>query len=215
MQTTYVPPKFCVDAFHCPHCHVFAEQYWGQPHFQSANRHFGSEDYIFSARCARCARYSFWVDKLMVYPAIVAAPQAHSDLPEAIRADYEEARQIAEISPRGAAALLRLALQKLCAHLGETGKNINDDIGSLVAKGLDPRIQQALDVVRVVGNQAVHPGQIDLRDQPETVHTLFELLNIITEAMIARPRAIDALYTRVVPDTQRQAIARRDGQAPA
>ena len=52
-------------------------------------------------------------------------------------------------------------------HLELKGKNIDDDIGALVKRGLDARIQKALDVVRVVGNNAVHPGQIDLRDDNE------------------------------------------------
>lgn len=83
-------------------------------------------------------------------------------------------------SPRAAAALLRLALQKL---MKQPGKNINADIATLVEDGLRADVQQAADVLRVIGNEAVHPGQIDA-DNPKTVAGLFELLNIIAEDRI-------------------------------
>ncbi len=98
------------------------------------------------------------------------------DLPDHIIRDYEEARGILRDSPRGAAALLRLCVQKLCMHLGEKGKNIDDDIASLVSKGLNPLVQKSLDIVRVIGNEAVHPGVIDLNDDRDTASQLLILI---------------------------------------
>jgi len=83
----------------------------------------------------------------MVYPASPLGPSPIDGMPEVIRTDYEEARSIAEASPRAAAALLRLAVQKLCKHLGEKGENINQDIANLVKKGLSVEVKQALDIV--------------------------------------------------------------------
>ena len=74
------------------------------------------------------------MSEAMVYPAKSTAPLANPDMPEEIKADYNEARDILQRSPRGAAALLRLAIQKLCIHVGESGKNPNDDIASLVKR---------------------------------------------------------------------------------
>jgi hypothetical protein len=132
-------------------------------------------------------------------------------LPEDIKVDYAEARSITTLSPRGATALLRLAIQKLCKHLGEEGKDLNTDIANLVKKGLSPKIQQALDVVRVIGNNAVHPGQIDLKDDAHTAGQLFGLVNIITDAMISQPKHIEKLYESL-PQAQREAIAKRDAR---
>ena len=107
------------------------------------------------------------------FPGIKSGVLPNRDLPDDILRDFEEAREIANSSPRGAAALLRLCVQKLCTHLAEKGKNINDDIASLVRKGLNPKIQQSLDIVRVIGNEAVHPGELDLKDDRETALLLF------------------------------------------
>ncbi len=132
-------------------------------------------------------------------------------MPEDIRADYEEANTIANASPRGAAALLRLAIQKLCKHLGKPGKNINQDIADLVANGLPPKVQQALDSVRVIGNEAVHPGTIDLRDDRNTVAQLFRLTNFIVQKMISEPKEVDGIYSSL-PESKREEIERRDNR---
>lgn len=137
------------------------------------------------------------------------APLPHPDMPEIVVPDYIEARSIVNDSPRGAAALLRLCVQKLCLHLGETSGNINADIGSLVDNGLPVGIQQALDVVRVVGNNAVHPGELSEADIADVATSLFELVNIIVEDRIARPKALDALYLRL-PQGARDAVNKRD-----
>ena len=146
----------------------------------------------------------------MVVPTESPVEPPHHDLPDACLSDYEEARDIVSRSPRGAVALLRLCLQKLMPHLGEEGKNINDDIKYLVTKGLPSLVQQALDVCRVVGNNAVHPGELDINDTPEIAHQLFQMINFIVEDRITRPKEIQALYSQL-PQGAIDAIAKRDG----
>jgi hypothetical protein len=95
--------------------------------------------------------------------------------------------------------------------LGEPGKNINDDIAALVKNGLSPRVQMSLDIVRVIGNEAVHPGEIDLRDSPEIAISLCSLINVIADAMITQPKEIDALYA-TLPSEKLEQIDKRDGK---
>jgi len=165
------------------------------------------------SECYNCDRMAVWVHRNMVFPNNVEGPIPNPDLPDDILRDFTEARSILATSPRGAAALLRLAVQKLCASLGERGKNIDDDIASLVKKGLDPLVQQSLDVVRVIGNEAVHPGSLDLRDDQATALRLFDLVNIIAQQMISHPKSVREMYDKL-PAQKLAAIAARDARKP-
>jgi hypothetical protein len=161
------------------------------------------------SRCYNCEKIAVWVGDRLLFPAHKPGVLPNPDLPDKIVGDFEEAREIVNASPRGAAALLRLCIQKLCKHLGVKGKNIDDDIASLVKKGLNPLVQQSLDIVRVIGNEAVHPGVMDLKDDRDTAFHLLELVNAITDQMISHPKAIKEMYAKL-PEEKRKAIAKRD-----
>lgn len=162
------------------------------------------------SKCFSCGRIAIWRADELIYPLAHIAIEPNEDMPPDVKADFLEANEILDKSPRGAAALLRLCIQKLMVHLNEKGENINDDIASLVRKGLDARIQKALDVVRVVGNNAVHPGQIDWQDSKATASKLFGLVNVIVESQIAQPRHIDHLFENLVPESAKAQIVKRD-----
>lgn len=164
------------------------------------------------SECYNCKQIAVWVHRSLAFPAQRAGVLPNPDLPNDLIADFEEARSIVGGSPRGAAALMRLVIQKLCIHLGEKGKNIDEDIASLVTKGLNPLVQKALDVVRVVGNEAVHPGTIDLNDQPDTAHRLFGLVNAIADQMITHPKAVQEMYD-LLPPGKLAAIEARNERA--
>jgi hypothetical protein len=208
----YIPPSLLATAFNCPFCSAFAKQDWGRLMI-SYGSHGEPIPKADSCYCTHCKRYTLWVDKKMVYPIFSSAPLPNADMPEDVRQDYEEARSIVTTSPRGAAAMLRLAVQKLCKHLGEPGKHIDTDIKSLVAKGLPEAVQQALDSVRVVGNNAVHPGQIDFTDNAGVANGLFAMLNFICENRITQPKMISQFYQATVPADTQGHINKRDGRA--
>jgi len=69
-------------------------------------------------------------------------------------------------------------------------------------------IQKSLDIVRVTGNDAVHPGQIDT-DDPETVNQLFGLVNVIVDSMISVPKKIEGIYESL-PEDKLKGIEKRD-----
>lgn len=218
-MSKHIIPVLDESSFHCPHCGVFSEQTWSKQiecHYTGKMPHGGYGNVSFSltsskiAKCRHCENISFWVENKMVYPLTGNVEMANVDLPDDIKNDYNEAKNIVNISPRGAAALLRLAVQKLCIHLGEKGKNINDDIESLVKKGLPQTMQQALDSVRVIGNNAVHPGTIDLNDNIEVSYALFGFVNIICEMLISQPKKVKEYYEKHIPEGIRKKIEERD-----
>jgi hypothetical protein len=164
---------------------------------------------VYLSSCFSCEDVAVWVHNKLVFPPLRKGPEPNPDLPDSVRKDYEEAGTILNLSPRGAAALLRLAIQKLCIELGEKGEKIDNDIASLVQKGLSPLVQKALDAVRVIGNEAVHPGTIDLKDDTETATNLFGAVNIIAEQMISNPKHVEELYSKL-PEEKKKAIEKRD-----
>lgn len=166
---------------------------------------------IYVSQCYSCDQIAIWCHDSLLYPSIRHEVAPSPDLDADIRADFEEARAVFTASPRAAAALLRLCVQKLCRQLGMPGKKIDDDIGALVTKGLPVAIQQALDLVRVISNNAVHPGTINLNDDRDAAAKLFELVNLIAENQITQPKAIAKLFDEKVPAGAKAAIAKRDG----
>lgn len=164
------------------------------------------------ATCSSCEEFTLWVNEEIIYPKKTTVPVPNEDLDEDIKALYIEASNILIDSPKGSTALLRLALQKLLKQIGKSGKNINGDIKDLVAEGLSPKIQQALDLLRVIGNNAVHPGQINLDDNAEIAEKLFSILNFIADELITKPKELDILYADLIPPDTQEHINQRDKQ---
>lgn len=214
MPQTYYPPKHGEHSFNCPHCHVYAMQLWLDCGALITQK--GIQEILFQvpffefSKCNKCGQLGVWHRQQLIMPFAGSHPP-HEELPADLLPDYQEAVEIAGRSPRGAAALLRLVLQKLLKELGGKGKDINDDIHALLKGGMSEEIQQACDVVRVVGNNAVHPGKIDLSDTPAIVTTLFELINHIVEVQIAQPKRIRGAFSSL-PQGALQAIAARNAK---
>lgn len=212
----YKAPELNKKSFNCPHCQAYSQQIWylGGKRVnlnEPFSRGYDSEDRVQLAYCTHCGDFSLWVDEQIIFPDLTGVPSPNKDLDDEIQHDYKEAASILSKSPRGAAALLRLGIQKLCKQLGESGDNINDDIANLVKKGLPVQVQQSLDIVRVVGNESVHPGEIDLNDNNEIAINLFGLVNIIADIMITRPKDIESLYYSL-PEKKLDGINNRDSK---
>ncbi len=215
----HYPPTLLEGQFHCPHCLVFAMQSWahiGAKHIwgdESIDRLSKFQENLDAewrmSKCSHCGKFMIWFSDQVIFPDEISVSEPNEDLSEDVKNDYNEAAKILNKSPRGAAALLRLALQKLLKQLGEKGDNINNDIKSLIGKGLNPTIQKGLDFVRVTGNHAVHPGYIDFEDDKQIAEKLFDVINFIAEKMITEQKEVEGLF-ETLPEIEKDRIEKRN-----
>jgi hypothetical protein len=214
------PPTYEGAQFRCPRCNVVAQQEWSevymvlgkhpnQPNMLTLNSRLHPAEVLKVSCCYVCKRFSVWQNMTPVWPSSSQISPPSEDMPVNVREHYEEARSVYNLSPKSAAALLRLAIQHLCIDLGGSGKNINEDIGLLVRNGLPEKIRKALDVVRVIGNNAVHPGLIAIDDNPGVVAALFKLVNMIVDDMITEPAEVQTMF-EALPTGAKEAIDKRD-----
>ena len=166
----------------------------------------------FLAECFNCKELSFWVDEKMVYPSVLTSPPPHEDMPENVKKTYEEARQVQPYSARASAALLRVSLEQLTIHLGETKGSLYKRIENLKKKGLPSQVIKSLDIVRIYANDGgAHAGVIDLesKDNEDILHRLFMLVNFIVEKTIADNKEIEELTARL-PEAKKAGVENRD-----
>lgn len=211
MHSNYYPPTYQEIVFHCPHCYTKAKQHWHiitnnndifpllktlkEYKFHKSTTNIPTKDYTLDGQweieisiCDCCKNFSIWINKNIIFPKTSNIESPNKDMPIEIKNLYNEAREIINLSPKSACALLRLALQKLMPHIGGEGKNIAKDINTLKENGkIDSTVYDALESLRLVGNNAVHPGKINIDDQPEYAQGLFSLLNYVIEELISRP----------------------------
>jgi hypothetical protein len=214
----YEEPGFSKDRYNCPHCEAYAQMVWYIKHTTAEGGTSRPVPGIFFVFCVSCGKYQIWqtrsaaeiaTERVMIYPDTKISPLPSADMPDDAKGVYEEAREICGKSPRAATALLRMCVEVICRSLGDEKKSLNENIGILVSEGLLAHVQQALDALRVIGNHAVHPGQIDKDDTAEIAHSLFPLINIIVDQMVTQPKLAEAIYD-TIPQGAKEAIEKRD-----
>jgi hypothetical protein len=213
----YNSPELDSDAFICPHCNIHATQDWYDIQYNIGDvggYQMSQLSNITDARlsrCRKCEQSCIWINGEIVFPRQSRAPQPHEDMPEEIKQDYEEARMVVDESPRAAAALLRVCIEKLLRQL--TGKESDSPysmIGDLVEEGrIDKRVQKAFDSIRVFGNESLHAGEIDMQDDSESAERLFKLMNTIVQMTITKDRLIDETFDEL-PDSKKRSVEQRD-----
>ena len=173
----------------CPHCAVMIQPNWckGNINLPSTDEvrpedyghvppgpHFETAWGWAATRCPACKKPIINVElmdvddpvyplsQVQAYPRFPKRKLVDDAVPESFRADYIEACNVLEISPKASAALSRRVLQGILQDQDYRSKNLAKQIDSvLVESGLDkilPRsIRNKIDAVRNFGNFAAHP----------------------------------------------------------
>lgn len=203
MKIQFVEPKYEERVFTCPNCQATAKQKWSTVQkfdtgdgatikgwFETPGaRNVTPQWELDISICDVCDKFILWYEGERVYPSLSSVEEPAEDMPVEVKQLYNEARAIVQLSPKSACALLRLSLEKILVHLGYPKSNkLVVNINKLKEDGkVDEYIYAAMDSVRLLGNNAVHPGKIDIDDNPEYAFKLFKLLNYIVDELISRP----------------------------
>lgn len=194
--------------FVCPHCKTNASHSWQQTAFY--NEYISASftdnavsrdefDSFYISFCTHCHKVAVWIDGKMVYPDVYIH-EPNVDMPSQVLNVYKEAMSVANKSPRCACALLRLSIELLCdcEEINAKGRNLDEKIRFLVEKGLPIDVQMALDTVRVIGNKAIHAGNISVDyDNIDVANTLFSLVNMISQYLITNNKKLKELYAKL------------------
>lgn len=228
----YVAPELGLEAFNCSFCGAYSHQRWDEIEdrpmsLQGSEGIYTSELYddrveflkgesdsfhvCSLSKCMHCGKIAIWIGAIRVYPDNISVELPNTNMPEDIKKIYNEASSIVNISAKSAAALLRLALEKLLIHLGAKKESIDLMIQDLVDKDVisaSGSVRKALDTLRLLGNAGVHPTGIDLEENPNTPFALFKVLNFVVEKLITEEKEMESIYA-LIPEGKRENLDNR------
>lgn len=166
------------------------------PSKKSIQRRYNSNLQGFDAiQCVSCGNYSIYYQGKMIYPIDSNVSNPNEDMPDNVKSVYYEAKIVLNISPKSACTLLRLALEMLLNELDMDGRTLNDKINNYCNDfDSNNRLIKAFHLVRIVGNEAVHPGTIDIDDNEDVARAMFEILNEIVDETITKKNKMDAIF---------------------
>lgn len=200
----------------CPHCGVvvqFQSPYVGSPTGSLTDEKARKCFVVSTVRCPNpsCERPTIVFEEYDTYRAVTgktgltlrgtrllwpfssARPPIPSEVPAAIRKDYEEGAAVLPMSEEASAALSRRCLQALLGEAGGTkSKDLLHQIEEVLTK-LPGYLQKQLDAVRNIGNFAAHPakskatGEI-IEVEPGEAEWNLDVLDLLFDFFYVQPR---------------------------
>jgi hypothetical protein len=150
---------------------------------------------LYVSRCYSCRGFAIWVRDQLVFPIregrsdIIGGDfkeiiEGNSKKAEEVKTadDIEEAKAIVNRFPDGAAALIRVCIRKMMPLLEQSGKNLDDNIFSLVHKGLEVEIRQSMGLRHVPRQNPLRPPQFH-EEGSEPATKMFDSLKEILKRL--------------------------------
>jgi hypothetical protein len=128
------------------------------------------------SHCHDCSGFALWVGSRLVFPINVDKMSV-----PLVEEDFEEAAAILNKSPRGAAALMRVCIQKLLPLLKDNGMDRSHYDSALMRKGLEVEIQQAMEVLQVLQSDSAQLTTFESQEDKEMAFRIIDSLKAILE----------------------------------
>lgn len=221
-------PYFQSTAFICPHCGKNEHQTWDWP--KLIHKIKGTWEYhnLRYSDCQWCKWRMVWLESYtpitlskdkkenrIIFPINYnrkSKIKFLNDTPEIIIDDLKEAASIIDLSPRWSCALLRLALQKFLDEIifkinWNKKKTVDESINFLLnEKILSQDIINIMHTLRIVWNEAVHPWQMDLKDDKETALKMFDFFNYLIKTIISDNKDKIKIFDMLPENKKKDAI---------
>ena len=121
-----------------------------------------------------------------------------SEVPDRIRAIYEEARLVRKQSPSSFVVQLRRAYEALARDRGAEGRTLNAQVQSLIDQGqLPPVFAEMIHISRMIGNLGAHDAEKDVSPMDAEVSDQF--LKAILEYLYVAPALLSRVKSAVPP----------------
>ena len=89
-----------------------------------------------------------------------------------------------------------------CIELGYKKGTLYEKINEFIGEDKGSDLEHSLTSVRVIGNDCVHSGVLDIKDNKAIAIALFNILNYIIEDTLTKKRKIDEIYD-IIPDSKK------------
>lgn len=132
-------------------------------------------------------------EEKLIYPIKSSLDiESNEDMTDEQKNLFNEAKNIFDNSPKAAGALLRSVIENILRK--KYDKHKSSLLGSIlndkdVEKDLGGKIMEMCKTCQLIGNDAAHSSlMIYLDENKEEVKFLFELINLITEQLVSKPK---------------------------